>query len=93
MPFSVDEPSMTSRSLANALIACSALLLFHGTPSNRRKVNSFVAVLLETLHALHGHFTLAVHVANGAVEPINLHKVFSEIVLLQSDLLFCQCFP
>jgi uncharacterized protein YecT (DUF1311 family) len=34
------EPSITSRSLANALMACSALLLFHGTPSNLRNVNS-----------------------------------------------------
>jgi len=32
-PFFVDVPEITSRSLANALMACSALLLFHGTPS------------------------------------------------------------
>jgi len=31
---------MARRSLANALIACSALLLFQGTPSCVRKVNS-----------------------------------------------------
>ena len=32
-PFIVDDPEMTSRSFANALMACSALLLFQGTPS------------------------------------------------------------
>jgi DUF2958 family protein len=33
IPEGVAVPSITSRSVANALIACSALLLFHGTPS------------------------------------------------------------
>jgi len=32
-PFLDDEPAITSRSRANALMACSALLLFQGTPS------------------------------------------------------------
>src|ERR1700680_2082951 len=41
IPFGVERPSMVRRSLANALIACSALLLFQGTPSWLRKVNSF----------------------------------------------------
>jgi hypothetical protein len=31
-PFSVVTPLMTCLSVAKALIACSALLLFHGTP-------------------------------------------------------------
>jgi len=40
MPFFVEDPAMMSRSLANDLIACSALLLFQGTPSYWRKVNN-----------------------------------------------------
>ena len=40
IPFGVERPSMARRSLANALIACSALLLFQGTPSWLRKVNN-----------------------------------------------------
>src|SRR6266480_1877650 len=41
IPCGVERPSMARRSLANALIACSALLLFQGTPSWLRKVNNF----------------------------------------------------
>ena len=41
MPFSVLLPPMTFRSVAKALTACSALLLFHGTPSKRKNVNNF----------------------------------------------------
>src|SRR6267378_2674963 len=41
IPFGVERPSMVRRSLANALIACSALLLFQGTPSWLKKVNRF----------------------------------------------------
>lgn len=37
IPFGVERPSIVRRSLANALIACSALLLFQGTPSWLRK--------------------------------------------------------
>src|SRR5213079_3235887 len=40
IPFGVERPSMARRSLANALISCSALLLFQGTPSWLRKVNN-----------------------------------------------------
>src|SRR6266853_6305166 len=39
-PFLEDDPAITSRSLANALTACSALLLFHGTSSYRKNVKS-----------------------------------------------------
>ena len=38
-PFSVVCPSITRRSVANALMACSALLLFQGTSSRSRNVN------------------------------------------------------
>lgn len=40
IPLGVERPSIARRSLARALIACSALLLFQGTPSWLRKVNS-----------------------------------------------------
>ena len=40
MPRGVERPSIALRSLAKALIACSALLLFQGIPSWLRKVNS-----------------------------------------------------
>src|SRR5216683_952003 len=39
-PFSVVTPPMMCRSSAKGLTACSALLLFHGTPSYLRKVNN-----------------------------------------------------
>jgi len=39
-PFSVVTPPMIWRSAANALTACSALLLFQGTPSKLRNVKS-----------------------------------------------------
>ena len=38
IPFSVTTPSKSLRSNAKALMACSALLLFHGTPSKLKKV-------------------------------------------------------
>src|SRR5271167_2198816 len=38
-PFSVVVPSITRRIEAKALMACSALLLFHGTSSKSRNVN------------------------------------------------------
>ena len=38
-PFSEVTPSITRRSVAKALMACSALLLFHGTSSKFRNVN------------------------------------------------------
>ncbi len=41
IPFSEVIPLITRRRVANALIACSALLLFQGTPSCTRKVNNF----------------------------------------------------
>src|SRR6476619_662131 len=37
--FSLYRPSLSRRYFAIRLIACSALLLFHGTPSWSRKVN------------------------------------------------------
>ena len=40
MPFGVDNPSIARRNLANALMACSTLLLFQGTPSWFKKVKS-----------------------------------------------------
>src|SRR5713226_815986 len=40
IPLSVLDPPTSLRSAANALIACSALLLFHGTPSQSKNVNS-----------------------------------------------------
>jgi hypothetical protein len=40
MDASVNLPSANCRCLAEHLAACSALALFHGTPSWSRKVNS-----------------------------------------------------
>src|ERR1700741_722169 len=40
--FSVVFPSITRRSAAKAFIACSALLLFQGTPPKLRNVNSLL---------------------------------------------------
>ena len=41
IPFSVLHPPMTFLSVAKALTACSALLLFQGTPSKLKNVNNF----------------------------------------------------
>lgn len=55
--FAVDVPAITSRSFANALTACSALLLFHGTPFDSN-VMLVEEVLLQTIaiHRFHHGF-------------------------------------
>src|SRR5271165_4623040 len=47
--FSLNRPSLSRRYFANRLIACSALLLFHGTPLWSRKVNILELYFLNLL--------------------------------------------
>ena len=63
MPFGVERPSMARRSLANALIACSALLLFQGTGKQRTNLVGQFAHLTRQSRGLHfqGRIVLPIH--------------------------------
>ena len=80
-PFAVEVPAITSRSLANALTACSALLLFHGTPSWPRKVNSLSRYFWKRAPLVPGRSGTPF----GRVEePFEANVMLAEMVRLQA---------
>jgi len=71
MPFSEVIPSMIRRSAAKCLTACSALLLFHGTPSKIRKVKSLSQFFFRPFLDLYCCFALQGYVRDLPIESIN----------------------